>query len=41
MALEGGLKSLEIYINAHATIQELKEVIKDYMKNENDMMVYT
>lgn len=41
MALEGGLKSLEIYINAHATIQELKEVIKDYLKNENEIMMYT
>ncbi len=40
MALEGGIKNLEIFINAHATINDLKDVIKDYFKNENEIMIY-
>jgi hypothetical protein len=33
MAMEGGLKNLEIFLNAHATVEELKSLIKDYLKN--------
>jgi len=40
MAFEGGIKNLEIFINAHATINDLKDVIKDYFKNENEIMIY-
>ena len=40
MALEGGIKNLEIFINALATINDLKDVIKDYFKNENEIMIY-
>lgn len=40
MILEGGLKNLEVYISAHANIKELKDVIKQYTKTDDELLIY-
>jgi hypothetical protein len=40
MAKEGGLKSLEILISAHANMKELKDLIKTSFGNDNEMVIY-
>jgi len=40
MILEGGLKNLEIVISAHANIKELKDAIKTYTKNDDELLIY-
>ena len=40
MILERGLKNLEIVISAHANIKELKDAIKTYTKNDDELLIY-
>lgn len=41
MAREGGIKNLEIFLSAHASIKELKELIKENFKIDDEIMMYT
>lgn len=40
MAKDGGLKNFEVIISAHSNMKELKEAIKNYMKNDDEMLIY-